>query len=632
MRQLTPLAAAEQAPITRGVVGAFQVSLWMALMLMPTVFGCLHRYATFDLLLVVCLLLAFWILSSLQGEPLWHVRSWANVALWGLLALALLQISPVPRIGSVGLDLASLGRANAMLIDGPVGGLRFLGNAALPVGRYSLRPTAAVGLFVLLASAACLYWLVGAALIGRQKVRRATWAVILGLAALALWVMASGLASAGHLASSVVRQGGAVMILGGDSLVPALLAALPLSIAVVLRLVGWMPRRRYRRRQTGLGWLARAAPVWAAMALALAGLVALALGMSNVPRVLLVICVALAVGFVLGGYLLWGPAHRGRRRPVGLVLVILLWIVFAMWLGTRLGPAFVPAASGDDSIEMLMSAAPRDREIAGVGAGAISPRILFGAPGWPAAGGEDRDTNGYLVLWAEVGWLGLFGVFVLAVATGFFLIRAWRRTESPWPKTIMWVGLGALVSNILYFRYDAVALLAPNLLALAAVFGVVMAWSAHGAMWRPARFKDLGQAHWPLVIGAMGLIGALGLAENEMLTTAAGPRISDKILHFGTFAVVTILLCYALGPRPTVRYLKTHISTAVLGAMAIGVLVEYAQRYLTVTRGFEIGDMIADGAGAVSVAVLWWVVRRSQVSEAAGPRGVGPPDLAPEPP
>lgn len=183
------------------------------------------------------------------------------------------------------------------------------------------------------------------------------------------------------------------------------------------------------------------------------------------------------------------------------------------------------------------------------------------------------------------------------------------------------VGLGALAANLLYFRTDAVALLAPNLLVLGCVLGVVTAWAGQGANWRTAGGWAFRRSDWPLFFGALGLLSALGLAENEMLAPGAtDPWISDKILHFGAFVVLTLLLCSALGRHPTWGRPGPRAMLAVLAAATLGVLLEFAQRYLTHGRSFEGLDMAASIAGACLMGFLWWLMRKSQA-----PSGESPP-------
>ena len=107
------------------------------------------------------------------------------------------------------------------------------------------------------------------------------------------------------------------------------------------------------------------------------------------------------------------------------------------------------------------------------------------------------------------------------------------------------------------------------------------------------------------------------MVENEMLSAMTPwAQLSDKLLHFGTFGVISLLLCYALGPQPTTHYLKTRILLAVLGTAALGVLVEFGQTVLTASREFEKFDILANVLGAGAMGLLWWVVRRGQAAPA----------------
>jgi len=215
---------------------------------------------------------------------------------------------------------------------------------------------------------------------------------------------------------------------------------------------------------------------------------------------------------------------------------------------------------------------------------------------------------------AEFGAVGLFLTLAAAGAMAVHMVCAWRRARSPWTRLVPLAGLGVLSANAAYFAFDASAVLTSNLLAIAGVLGVVTAWSVHGADWRPERRRRLGAAHWPLVVGAVGLTAALTLAENEMLGAAA-PGVSDKILHFGTFAVISLVLCYALGPQPGTHYLRTRILLAVSGTAFLGVAMEYGQRWLTAGRVFEPTDIVANLCGAGLMGLFWWIFRRGQVDE-----------------
>jgi VanZ family protein len=621
MPHTMPVAPGVPTPVARAISAVYQVVLWLALVLIATLFGHLHRYGGMDLLLLVCTLMVFWVVASLVVAPLTYVRTWANPFLWVLLGLVLAQFMPLPRVEGITPVRPLLGASESLLVAGvPEPGLHRAG--MLPVDRYSLRPVPTAGVFMLLSAAAGMYWLVGSSLVGRKKIRRATWAVALGVVMIAFWVVLAGAASTGGESQGVFRRLGPFLVLGGDSLAPALLAGLPLVVAVVLRQLGWMPRRRFQDRQTGRGWLGRAAPVWGLIGVLLLGLIAGAIGMSDVPWRLAVACVLVSVGFVLVGFATDGPTYRSRRRGVMFAAAALVWIMAAMAIGYWAGPPHQPAAGADAELKMLTSALDGWRAAFGIGAGALSPHAIFGSAGWPSGPGENVNTNGYLLVLAETGWVGWTAVIGGALALVAFLARAWHRAESPWPRTMLRVGMGAVVANLLYFRFDASAVLAPNLLALAGVLGIVTAWAVHGAAWRRRRAGEYGWAHWPATLGATGLLLSLSTAESEMIETVEGVDFNDKLMHFGAMAVLNLLLCYALNRKPTVRLLRTRIlaATAFVSLLAVG--IEYAQRYLTQGRSFEVRDMAAGAAGAVAVGLWWYVVRRSHVAE--------PPEMSPE--
>ena len=602
------------APAFVGAVsGIFQAVLLASLVLVPTVFGGLHRYGSFDLLLVVGLVLAFWAVSSLWGVPLRHVRSHVNLFIWLVLGLLFLHIVPLPRLGPVGQSIRSLGLPTDVLVNGGFEGVS-AALARLPVARYSLRPASSLGVLVLAASAVGLYWVVGSAVVGRKAILRTMWAALLGAALLALWVIVSCVRGRGAPAADVFRPVPGVPIRGGDSLVPALLGALPVAYVLVLRPLGWLPHQPPARRQSRWAWLGRPAVVWSLVATALLAMVAIGLGASNVPRGLAVVTALAPLGFVLAGYgLSDGPRRAGRARAVALALALAVCVAAGVGVGAALRGEGLPATGTEAALDALRAALPQGRALLGVGAGSVSPSALFGAPAWSGMAAADGDTSGYRVLGVEIGSVGLLAVLAGGIAMAVSKARAIRRARSPWTRLAPWAALGAMAANALYFAFDASAVLAPNLLLLAAVLGIATAWHGHGILWRPERLGDLAPTHWAFVGGALGLLASLAVAESEMVA-GIGPEFQDKVLHFGAFGILSALFCYALGPEPSARYLKTRILLSVSVAIGLGVLVEFAQACLAATRAFEVTDMIANAGGAALMGLVWWVFRRGQLS------------------
>jgi len=617
MRQsLVPRPTASPAFVT-AISGVFQAVLLASLLLMPSVFGGLHRYGSFDLVLGVGLLLAFWVVSSLWGLPLRYVRAAGNPFLWLLLGLLFLQTIPLPKVGPVGQTIRSLQLPTDAFVNGGFEG-DAPHRARFSVDRYSLRPASSLGVLVLAAGAVGLYWVVGSTLVGRKAIFRTLWAVVGGAALLAIWMIASGLRGRGLSPGDVFQPPMGVPIWGGDSLVPAFLAALPLAVALVLRPLGWMPHQPPRRRQSRWGWLGRSSAGWAFFAVPLILVAAAAVGASNVPLPWGLGLAILPVAFVLVGYSLSdGPGRGGRRRAVVLVILILLGVAVGVWAGAALrGPALPVTDSMDARLGALQTALTPTRSLLGIGVGAVSPSDVFGGPAWSAIAVADVDVDGYRVLRVEIGSAGLVLVCLAVAALILSEVRAIGRAHSPWTRLAPWAALGAVVTNALYFRFDASALLAPNLLVLAAVLGVATAWRGHGILWRSDRLKDLGPAHWAFVGGAMALLAAMAVAESDMIA-GIGPDFQDKVLHCGTFAILCALFCYALGPEPSPRYLRTHVFLSVLTAVILGVLVEFAQACFAASRSFELTDMLASGGGAVAMGLVWWVFRRGQLSPPA---------------
>ncbi len=593
-------------PLVRAALAVFFVVLLLYLTLAVTIHGHLHRFGSVGLLFGVGQLLGLWVVVSLLGFPLRYVRSPANLLIWVLLGLVLLQVLPLPRAGPVGENPDALGAARRVLLND--GNLQAGRSAGFRAGRYSVIPGASVGVFVLAASAAGLYWLMASAVVGRKSIRRTTWAVALGLGAAAVWALIAALDPGRTAVTGRSALPALVPVLGGDSLVPAMLMALPLTLMLTLRPLGWTPRRRPERRQSRFGWFVRSGTVWSGIALAITVLVGAALGASHVSPRLRAAAVGLAAGTVLAVYVAGPAGGLGRggmlKLAVGLGAIVALGVALG---ATVAGPAVETHAAPVEALHGL----DRVRDAFGYGAGVTSPTAVYGVPGWPVRPGDDGDTSGYAVLIVEIGWVGTALVVGLGIGLAVHLVRRVGRARSPWTRLAASAGLAGLAANALYFGFDASALLAPNLLAAAMVLGLVAAWGIHGLAWRASGRGRLGEAHWPFVIGAVGLAGALALAENAMLAGGvAGGH--DKLMHFGSFAVIGLLLCYALGPEPDVPYLKTRIVAAVLLATAMGVGIEYGQAYLTAGRAFETLDMVADAAGAGLTGLLWWVLQKTR--------------------
>lgn len=73
----------------------------------------------------------------------------------------------------------------------------------------------------------------------------------------------------------------------------------------------------------------------------------------------------------------------------------------------------------------------------------------------------------------------------------------------------------------------------------------------------------------------------------------------DKLQHAGAYALLTLLAGQAI--VPVVRSPRSGWSCAALVAFLYGGLVELAQGLCTASRTAEVGDLLANGAGALAV-------------------------------
>jgi hypothetical protein len=75
----------------------------------------------------------------------------------------------------------------------------------------------------------------------------------------------------------------------------------------------------------------------------------------------------------------------------------------------------------------------------------------------------------------------------------------------------------------------------------------------------------------------------------------------DKWVHIAMFAIMVWLWCRAI---PAAQYSASRLRNIFLGiaiaSFAFGIGMEFVQRYLVVNRSFDIGDIVADGLGALA--------------------------------
>ena len=91
----------------------------------------------------------------------------------------------------------------------------------------------------------------------------------------------------------------------------------------------------------------------------------------------------------------------------------------------------------------------------------------------------------------------------------------------------------------------------------------------------------------------------------------------DKYVHIGLFGILVFLFCWGTWKRfpADSRNTRRIISTGML-ALAYGIAMEFVQRDFIPNRSFDVGDILADGMGALlGVVFSWWrFVRRTGVA------------------
>ena len=100
------------------------------------------------------------------------------------------------------------------------------------------------------------------------------------------------------------------------------------------------------------------------------------------------------------------------------------------------------------------------------------------------------------------------------------------------------------------------------------------------------------------------IIGSLLPGNSAPMRLLERLHINDKIEHFLAYAVLTFL--------PTIHERGRIVAAAALGAVALGIGLEYAQLY-SGWRDFELRDMLADAIGVLSGAAAGIPLRSVEV-------------------
>jgi VanZ family protein len=104
----------------------------------------------------------------------------------------------------------------------------------------------------------------------------------------------------------------------------------------------------------------------------------------------------------------------------------------------------------------------------------------------------------------------------------------------------------------------------------------------------PAKVKRVLRGLWLLAILVV-VAGSLLPSDSEPIKALDYLPFSDKADHFVAYAALAFL--------PAIHEKRRFFIAAAIGAVALGVALEYAQLY-SGWRDFEVADMVADAIGA----------------------------------
>lgn len=84
---------------------------------------------------------------------------------------------------------------------------------------------------------------------------------------------------------------------------------------------------------------------------------------------------------------------------------------------------------------------------------------------------------------------------------------------------------------------------------------------------------------------------------------------ADKVVHGLMFGFLTFVALVDWARGRDFRRVRWYVCLvmAVLATL-FGIAIEFAQRGMGLGRGFEVLDMLADGIGAFTVAIVWIIV------------------------
>jgi len=112
--------------------------------------------------------------------------------------------------------------------------------------------------------------------------------------------------------------------------------------------------------------------------------------------------------------------------------------------------------------------------------------------------------------------------------------------------------------------------------------------------------KKLFNSYWPAILWSAIVIILLCIPGSDLPDESSFLEIPyfDKWVHFGIFALFVTLWCWAVSLKSQTGLVKKFILITISG-IALGYLLELAQKYLVPNRDYDLWDVVADGIGTV---------------------------------
>ena len=125
--------------------------------------------------------------------------------------------------------------------------------------------------------------------------------------------------------------------------------------------------------------------------------------------------------------------------------------------------------------------------------------------------------------------------------------------------------------------------------------------------------KGLGTMHIlrsPLIAWSFVCLYAGTIFYLSSLSSPPTPEVNDKLSHMGEYALLTLLLLWAIHTSFAFRLSeRTILGLAIFLSVSYGLLDEFHQAFVP-GRDVSLGDVAADALGAIVVSLVWIIVRR----------------------